>query len=174
MRQRPFTIFTHQEGFEFLSNMRLYPIQALGTRFRASENLYQFSKLPKELREEYIHRFPKMHPFVARKITRKLPVREDWEEIKLKVMFDVLRLKFYQHPYLLRQLLHIEGPLCEFNTWRDTYWGYDINLQKGHNYLGKLLMLLRDAWKEKKEPRFEDLIKYEHQTIPELFDQQKI
>ncbi|MEO1927278.1 MAG: NADAR family protein [Nautiliaceae bacterium] len=108
IRQKPFTIFTHQEGFEFLSNMRLYKIFYQGRFFRASENVYQFSKLPDNLKPEYIDRFPKMNPFTARKITRKLPVRDDWEEIKLKVMFDVLRLKFYQHTYLIPKLTRIE------------------------------------------------------------------
>jgi len=169
MRQKPYTIFTHQEGLEFLSNMRPYPIVAFGKCFRASENLYQFSKLPQKLRNEYVDRFTKMHPFVARKITRKLPVREDWEEIKLKVMFDVLRLKFYQHPYLLKQLLQIEGPLAEFNTWRDTYWGYDLNLQQGKNHLGKLYMLLRDAWKKGRYPRFSDYVYYQDLSVEEMF-----
>jgi len=169
MKQKSFTIFTHQEGLEFLSNMRYYHIKALDKTFKASENLYQFSKLPYELREEYIDRFTKMNPFVARKITRKLAVRKDWEDIKLKVMFDVLRLKFYQHPYLLKQLLKIEGPLAEFNNWKDTYWGYDINLKKGENHLGKLFMLLRDSWKKGKEPKFSDYKYYQHLTVEELF-----
>jgi len=165
MRQKPFTIFTHQEGFEFLSNMRLYPILYAGRIFKASENVYQFSKLPDELKKEYIDRFPKMNPFTARKITRKLPVRDDWEEIKLKVMFDTLRLKFYQHPYLIKQIVKIEGPLVEYNTWKDTYWGYDINLKKGKNMLGKLLTLLKDAWQEGKEPKFSDFYKYDNRLF---------
>jgi len=168
--QEPFTIFTHQKGFEFLSNMRPYSIVAFGKKFRASENLYQFSKLPDELHKEYVDRFTKMHPFVARKITRKLPVREDWEEIKLQVMFEVLKLKFYQHPYLIKQLLDIEGPLAEFNTWKDTYWGYDINLKKGENHLGKLFMLLRDSWKQGKSPKFSDYNRYITLTIEEMFN----
>jgi hypothetical protein len=87
IQQKPYAIFTRQEGLEFLSNMRGYRIFALNRVFRAPENLYQFSKLPAELREEYIDDFTKMNPFKARKLTRKLPVRDDWEEIKLKVMF---------------------------------------------------------------------------------------
>lgn len=169
MRQKPYTIFTHQKGLEFLSNMRQYPIFAFNRMFRASENLYQFSKLPHNLREEYIDRFAKMHPFKAKKMTRKLPVREDWDEIKLKVMFDVLKLKFSQHPYLLKKLLQIEGPLAEFNTWRDTYWGYDLNLRRGENHLGKLLMLLRDEWKRGKDPQFNNYKYYKDLSVEEMF-----
>ena len=163
-RQKPFTVFTHQEGFEFLSNMRQYPIQYEGEIFRASENVYQFSKLPDELKNSYKKRFAKMHPFVARKMTRKLPVRDDWEDVKLQVMLQVLILKFSQHPDLKEKLLEIEGPIVEYNYWKDTFWGYDVNLKKGSNYLGKLLMLIRDAWKFGKKPSLKNLPNYEIYT----------
>ena len=162
MRQKPFTVFTHQEGFEFLSNMRLYPILYQNVIFKASENVYQFLKLPEELKPEYINRFARMNPFTAKKITRKLPVKKDWNDIKLRVMFGVLKLKFYQHPYLIKKLIKIEGPIVEYNYWKDTYWGYDINLKKGENNLGKLLLLLRDAWRNNQEPLFKNFGKYKN------------
>jgi len=160
------TPFTRQEGLEFLSNMRYYKILYNGVIFNASENVYQFSKLPEEMKKDWIYRFARMNPFTARKITRKLPVREDWEDIKLKVMFDVLRLKFYQHSYLIKDLIKIEGIIVEYNYWKDTYWGYDYNLKQGENNLGKLLMLLRDAFKNGQEPNFNDFYKYENIKVP--------
>ena len=174
MKQTPFTIFTHQKGLEFLSNMRYYKIPYQSEIFNASENIYQFSKLPENLKKDWLFRFARMNPFTARKITRKLPVREDWEDIKLKVMFDVLRLKFYTHSYLIKELTKIEGPLVEYNYWKDTFWGYDINLKEGKNYLGKLLMLLRDAFKENKNPLFKDLVFYEKYEPNKMYSKDEI
>jgi predicted NAD-dependent protein-ADP-ribosyltransferase YbiA (DUF1768 family) len=36
-------------------------------------------------------------------------------------------------------------PIVEFCNWRDTFWGWDINLKTGENNLGKILMEIRES-----------------------------
>lgn len=71
-------------------------------------------------------------------------VREDWSNIKLEVMIDLL-LQKYEKPFL-RRLLKETGSklLVEGNTWNDTYWGYDHDERRGQNLLGRAIMMIRD------------------------------
>lgn len=73
---------------------------------------------------------------------RKVALRNDWsEQRRLKVMLDLLRLKF-AIPGLRMQLLGTKDAwLIEGNTWNDTFWGQFHG--KGENMLGLLLMQVR-------------------------------
>ncbi len=75
---------------------------------------------------------------------RSVQMREDWEEVKIDVMTDVVRTKF-QDP-TLRQWLDATGDfeLVEGNNWGDTFWGVDNQTGEGENHLGKILMQIRE------------------------------
>jgi ribA/ribD-fused uncharacterized protein len=77
---------------------------------------------------------------------RKIPIRKDWEDVKLDVMESLLRVKFADLE--LKQLLLATGTakLIEGNFWGDTYWGVCAGI--GRNNLGKLLMKIRDELRE--------------------------
>lgn len=69
--------------------------------------------------------------------------RPDWEEVKLAVMLDLLRIKFTAHTDLQTRLLATgERELIEGNSWGDTFWG--VCQGKGSNHLGRLLMQVRE------------------------------
>ena len=73
---------------------------------------------------------------------RKVKLRDDWEEIKIQVMYEVVREKFFQNPDLAEKLLATGNEkLVEGNTWNDTFWG--VCRGKGENHLGKILMKVR-------------------------------
>jgi hypothetical protein len=58
-------------------------------------------------------------------------------------MFDIVWAKFSCNPHLLDKLLKTEGTyLEEGNWWGDEYWGTVEG--KGQNWLGKILMKVRD------------------------------
>ena len=64
-------------------------------------------------------------------------------------MFEALKVKFdpKNHPYLCEKLLSTGDALIVEHTTRDRYWGDGGdggNGTKGRNYLGRLLMKLRD------------------------------
>jgi N-glycosidase YbiA len=73
----------------------------------------------------------------------KVVQRDEWnDEFKLRVMHDLLRLKF-AIPELRRQLLATgEAWIVHGNTHNDVYWG--VCKGKGKNHLGVLLMIVRN------------------------------
>ena len=91
-----------------------------------------------------------MKPAEARRAGQKLPMRTDWESVKIDVMFRCLKEKF-KDPELREKLIDTgDEELIEGNWWGDTFWG--VCQGKGENHLGKLLMTIREE------------IKYEQRT----------
>jgi len=69
--------------------------------------------------------------------------REDWDEIKVDVMRELLVIKFSK-AYLMQQLLATgTAMLVEGNDWHDTFWGVTNHNGVGSNILGHLLMSIR-------------------------------
>ncbi len=76
---------------------------------------------------------------------RRVPLRPDWEQVKVAEMEKVVRAKFTQNPHLARLLVSTgDAEVLEGNTWNDTCWGVDLYTDRGENRLGKLLMKLRE------------------------------
>lgn len=74
-------------------------------------------------------------------------MRDDWDLIKDDVMYEVCLSKFLKNPILLQKLIDTGNEeLVEGNTWGDRYWGVCDGV--GKNHLGKILMRLRDEFKE--------------------------
>lgn len=98
---------------------------------------------------------PEIQKFVAtldgagavKRYGRKIPLRPDWEQVKLNIMRMLVRKKFFTHDDLAFQLMQThDAQLIEGNTWGDTYWGVCKGV--GENNLGKILMAIRDElWK---------------------------
>lgn len=81
-------------------------------------------------------------PGDAKRYGRELPLRPDWEEVKLGIMEDLVRQKFFNNPELEEKLLDTgNAELIEANHWNDTFWG--VCKGKGQNHLGKILMTIR-------------------------------
>ena len=80
-------------------------------------------------------------PGEAKKRGRRITIRDDWEDIKLDVMYELLVVKFSVEPLKQKLLDTDNAVLIEGNHWGDTYWG--VCRGKGHNFLGQLLMLIR-------------------------------
>lgn len=138
MTNTPITSFKGR--YYFLSNF--YPVEVAyeGIYYHSAEHAYQAAKtLDKDLRRKIAKLISAGH---AKKQGRQLPLRADWEQVKLDVMWDVLWAKFGQHKYLKDYLLLTgSAKLVEGNTWGDTYWGVCNGV--GENHLGRLLMELR-------------------------------
>ena len=120
----------------FLSNFYPCKIEYLGFSFSSSEAAYQAAKNPK-----YAESFAKLSPGAAKKLGKWVVLREDWEEVKLSVMEEILRLKFAD-PELAKLLIATgDEELVEVNWWGDRFWG--VCKGEGENHLGKLLMKIR-------------------------------
>jgi predicted NAD-dependent protein-ADP-ribosyltransferase YbiA (DUF1768 family) len=83
---------------------------------------------------------------LANYLNKILPLDRSWREVKLKTMLELCTLKFTNNPDLKRLLLQTgDKLLVEGNDWGDEYWGFDFETKKGRNYLGRILMHLRDS-----------------------------
>ena len=82
-------------------------------------------------------------PALAKRYGKAVSMRPNWDEIKVRVMCEIVEAKFTQNPNLTNMLLATEDAiLIEGNTWGDTFWG--VCDGKGENNLGKVLMRVRD------------------------------
>lgn len=81
-------------------------------------------------------------PNDAKRFGRKAPLRPNWDGMKLRIMEELVRCKFQQHPALRQLLLATKDiELVEGNTWNDTFWGVCHGI--GANHLGRILMKIR-------------------------------
>lgn len=126
-------------AYRFLSNFEVADVVYEGVKYPSSENAYQAAKsLDPEVRKQFIN----ITPSESKKLGRKIEVREDWEEVKYKVMCDIVLDKFMRNPYLKEMLTETgDRYLEETNHWRDVVWGVCDGV--GKNWLGKILMDVR-------------------------------
>jgi hypothetical protein len=128
----------------WLSNFFPAPVTLDGMTFPTVEHAYQAAKTLHEAEREMIRDLPT--PGRAKRASRHLTLRPDWQEVKLAVMEDLLRQKFADAQ--LRRLLLDTSPhlIVELNRWGDVFWG--VCKGRGENHLGRILMRLRDGAEE--------------------------
>ena len=128
-----------RDGNRFLSNFWYAPVSYDGMTFPTIEHAFQAAKT--SVLEFALAIRDCDTPGDAKKMGRQVPMRKDWDKIKIDVMRHLLRQKF-THP-ALRTLLIATGDaeLIEGNTWDDFFWG--VCKGTGQNWLGKLLMEVR-------------------------------
>ncbi len=132
--------------YRWLSNFHLVEITYEGITYPSTENAYQASKFRDGEEElELKHSFSAISPASAKKTSKLIPIRPDWDDIKLKVMEDLNRLK-YQNPVCCRLLIDTgDKYLEETNWWNDKFWG--VCRGEGENHLGKIIMKIREEIK---------------------------
>ncbi len=126
-------------NYRFLSNF--YPVQFEweGEKWPSVEHAYQAAKCRDKQQRTL---FLQGTAGEAKRLGRRVEVREDWEEVKLPIMEALLRIKFAGGASLADKLLATgEEELQEGNTWGDRFWGTCNG--EGQNHLGKLLMKIR-------------------------------
>lgn len=132
------------------SNFAAFGFHVDGQFYRTSEHYFQVMKFEDEAYREKIRETKS--PMIAARLgrSRKVKIREDWEEVKVDVMREALQAKFAEHAEL-RELLLSTGdePLVEAAA-RDYFWGVGKD-GTGQNWLGKLLMELREQLQNEKK-----------------------
>jgi ribA/ribD-fused uncharacterized protein len=116
-----------------------------GHAYQSVEHAYQAQKSRDPILQKIIRDQPT--PATAKKAARSVPLRPDWEQIKIPLMLELLREKFSQEPERSILLSTGEETLVEGNWWKDTFWG-QCPIGTGENWLGRLLMEVRDELKE--------------------------
>lgn len=128
--------------YDFLSNFYESPVTYGGITYTSAEAAFQAQKVKNPKDREA---FANLGPSDAKKRGRAVPLRADWQRVKIDIMEDVLRAKFAQDPLLrLRLLATGDARLEEGNTWGDRYWG--VSGGEGENRLGLLLMRVREEF----------------------------
>lgn len=129
------------DSYGCFSNFSAHKI-FIETTWPTSEHFFQAQKfLDYEIRRK-IQQNPS--PMEAAKIgrDRSLPLRQDWETVKIDIMRQALQAKIIQHADVRETLLSTKSlPIIE-HTKNDSYWA-DGGDGTGLNMLGKLLMEIR-------------------------------
>jgi len=126
--------------FAFLSNFYTSEVVLDGSSYPTVEHAYQAAKTFDSVQRNEIR--SAKTPGIAKKLGRKVTLRDDWEQEKISVMRNLLEQKFSQ-PDLLLALQSTKGfDLVEGNWWGDVFWGVCRGV--GQNWLGILLMEIRD------------------------------
>ena len=132
----------HEEGYTFLSNFYEAPVTYRNLTYGSAEAAFQAQKC---LTEEERLPFTEARPGKSKGMGRRVKLRPDWEQVKVSLMEEIVRAKFTQNQELKQKLLSTgEKRLVEGNTWGDTFWGVDLRSGRGENYLGVILMRVRD------------------------------
>lgn len=125
------------------SNFAAYPILIDGKRWPTTEHYFQAQKFANTPQEERIRKAKT--PMIAARMgrDRKQKLRRNWDSIKIDVMRKALYAKFTQYEELKALLLSTEDAKIIEHTENDSFWG-DGGDGKGKNWLGRLLMELRE------------------------------
>jgi ribA/ribD-fused uncharacterized protein len=139
-----------QGEYRFLSNFWACGIEIENVCWPTAEHAYQALKA--------VHTHDRLRiaeagtPGQAKRLGQSIVLRPDWEGFKKRAMLLVLVAKFTQHPELASQLAGTgDQLLVEGNCWHDNYWGRcscprcRAGGTAGLNYLGRLLMAVRDV-----------------------------
>lgn len=136
--------------YRFLSNFYSSPLHFNFRDYPTAEHAYQAAKTRNALHIQWIQSAPT--PSEAKARGRKITVRDNWDILKVPVMYMILVEKFGQNPILKVKLLETENSvLVESNTWHDTVWGCCLcqkHKGEGQNQLGLLLMNVREKYQK--------------------------
>jgi len=150
---------TKFEGkYRFLSNFwdSIIPDDTIFSTdtYQSVEAAYQASKTHNSIEKDKIRLAKSAGE--AKRLGKKVTIRQDWEDVKDSIMLDLLRSKFLKKDDLTYNLMETgDAELIEGNNWCDNYWGICYCNKcngMGRNVLGQLLMMVR----EEAKIRFED------------------
>lgn len=113
-----------------------------GIYWKTSEHYYQAQKFSDSSVWQLIINAPT--PKEASNIgrNRMYTLREDWELVKQRIMFDAVYYKFKQNEQILKKLLETGDAYIVEATVKENYWGCGPN-NDGQNNYGKIVMAVR-------------------------------
>lgn len=141
-------ILGFQGDYRFLSNFFQSWVEMDGLLFTSVEHAYQAAKSEPGSEERKLFSFENnLSAGQAKRLGKQLPIREDWDVIKLNRMHFLVEQKFRKHRHLADMLMSTgDRKIYELNSWGDTYWGVVQDAQgrlAGGNRLGQILEMTR-------------------------------
>jgi N-glycosidase YbiA len=136
--------------YGFLSNFYPCVVTWEGADYSSVEHAFQAAKTH-DLDERYRVQTASA-PGEAKRLGRRVTLRDDWEAVKLGILEELVRQKFTRYPELGAMLLATgDAELIEGNTWNDRFYGCVWSEKQGRwlgkNHLGQLLMCVREELK---------------------------
>lgn len=136
--------------YKWLSNFWREEFTFDGRAWPSAEHAYQAMKTMSREDQEVIRKAAT--PRDAKRLGMKVDLRPRWDAMRAGVMLCILKAKFEQSSDLRESLLATEPmELVEGNTWGDTFFGECHG--KGENWLGLLLMQVREELGDGSEPK---------------------
>ncbi|MBQ4249410.1 MAG: NADAR family protein [Clostridia bacterium] len=134
-------------AYGFLSNFYPGKVEYEGMEYPTVEHAFQAAKtLDMEKRKAFQ---TYATPASAKSRGKRVPLRPDWEDVKIGIMKEIVRDKFVRNDsdMDLKGALLLTGDayLEEGNTHGDRFWGTVKG--EGRNELGKILMEVREELK---------------------------
>lgn len=129
----------------WLSNFHIETFEWNGKEYMTSEHAYQAAKAMTE--EDHEHVRLASTPRKAKNRGNRITLRPDWDDVRIDVMYSVLKAKFAPDKLIALRLVETgDAQLVEGNTWGDVFWG--ICAGSGQNNLGKILMRIRQELRD--------------------------
>lgn len=138
----PIYFFSSNEQYFWLSNFSPHGFEEEGLYWPTVEHYFRALKFYDRDYREKIRKAKSPRQAKALGQTRKIKIRNDWEDIKEDVMLNALR-KIFQSPELCQMLFATGKRELIENSPYDKYWGC-VRDGCGKNRLGRLLMKVRD------------------------------
>ncbi|MGB5560328.1 MAG: NADAR family protein [Paracoccaceae bacterium] len=135
--------YAQTEAYAEFSNFAPYGVAFNDQWWRTVEHYFQAQKFHDADYREIIRSSSRPKDAKALGMTRKLPLRDDWEEVKDQIMLEAVRVKFQTHELPRELLLSTGNAEIVENAPMDPYWGCGPD-GSGLNKLGRILMQVRD------------------------------
>lgn len=142
----PTKISSFSGQYSFLSNFYWFKEDG---KFATTtvEHLYQAAKTIDRFERAAILTAPSSYK--AKVLGRSATLVPDWDKDKVEVMRQLVRYKFKCDVEIRYKLIETgEAELIEGNTWGDDFWGVAMSSGRGLNWLGKILMEVREEAKQ--------------------------
>jgi ribA/ribD-fused uncharacterized protein len=134
--------YSKTTAYHEFSNFSPHGIEMDGKWYATVEHYFQAMKFPDHAHAEKIRLAAK--PAIAKQLgrSRDVPLREDWEEVKIDVMRAAVRKKFTTHAELTQLLIDTGDEELVEAAPTDYFWGRGRS-GTGQNWLGRILMEVR-------------------------------
>lgn len=145
MQEEEIKFWKTKDLYGEFSNFWISPIYILGVKYQTVEHYFQSKKFLEPNVSKSILECKTAHEAAKKGRDRSLPLRKDWEEVKIDIMRTGLKYKFDQHPKLRDLLISTKNKILIEDSPYDYFWGIG-ETKTGLNMLGKLLMELRNNY----------------------------
>lgn len=137
------SFYSHRIGkYRSFSNFSNNSVQWKGKTFPTSEHLYQWMKHIKTDPEFAEKIRIASSPMIAKKMGHSRQMSQEWDDIKIEKMFDIVIAKFQQNDDIRKILLETGDSILIEASPQDYFWGAGKD-GTGRNELGNVLMRVR-------------------------------